>query len=306
MEGLTPKIGQEGPLVSIVTPSYNMAGCLKETIESVLSQNYPRIEYIVMDGGSRDGTLAILEGYQGRLRYVSTPDGGAADAINRGFQMTHGSIFAWLNADDTFLPGAIATAVRHLSAHPEAGAVYGEGFWVDRAGKILRRYPTLPYDRSRLERECFICQPTCFLRSSVFREAGLLDASLVTAYDYDLWIRIARRHRFQTVPDYLATSRMHKSNKTLSQRGKMFREVCGLLKRHYSYVPATWIYGHCVYLLDGRDQFFEPFHASAASYAISLPVGWCHNWRHPRRYWRDWFSLSEAGRRSLVDLLWTR
>src|SRR5579884_1070248 len=102
------------PTVSIVTPSYNMGHFIEATIESVLSQDYPSIEYIVMDGGSTDGTLDILRRYAGALKWYSQEDNGAGDAINRGFESSRGDIFAYLNADDFYLPGAVSTAVRYL------------------------------------------------------------------------------------------------------------------------------------------------------------------------------------------------
>ena len=109
------------PLVSIVTPSYNAARYIEQTILSVLSQDYANIEYLVMDGGSADGTVEILKRYEGRLRYVSAPDGGPADAINRGFRASRGAIFAWLNADDTYLAGAVSAAVAHFHSQPDHG-----------------------------------------------------------------------------------------------------------------------------------------------------------------------------------------
>jgi glycosyltransferase involved in cell wall biosynthesis len=118
----------EEPLVTIVTPSYNMGAFLSETIDSVLSQDYPRIEYLVMDGGSTDGTVGILRRYGNRLRYLSAPDHGAADAINRGCESSQGSIFAWLNADDRYLPGAVSAAVRQLMAAPGVAVAYGEAY----------------------------------------------------------------------------------------------------------------------------------------------------------------------------------
>src|SRR5258705_3448382 len=114
------------PLVSMVTPSYNAAGFLEETIQSVLSQDYPRIEYIVMDGGSTDGTLDILRKYDGLLQYQSQPDRGQTDAINKGFKLSRGNVFAFLCADDTTLPGAIGTAVRHLQANPGTPGITGD------------------------------------------------------------------------------------------------------------------------------------------------------------------------------------
>ena len=134
------------PLVTIVTPSYNTARYLPETIASVLSQDYSRIEYIVVDGGSTDETLALLENYRGRLRFITGKDKGPSDAIHRGFSQAKGEILAWINADDTYLPGAVRTGVEFLEAHTEIDVVYGEGYWVDENGGRIDRYPTLPFD----------------------------------------------------------------------------------------------------------------------------------------------------------------
>ena len=287
---------QEDPLVSIVTPSYNSAAYLKETIESVLSQDYPRIEYIVVDGGSTDGTIEILERYKERLRYVSGPDSGAAEAINRGFEVSHGSIFAWLSADDTYLPGAVSTAVRYLTSDPNLAAVYGEAYWVSGQGAVLGRYPTQPFDPELLGRECYICQPASFLRRAAFQEVGMLDAALESAFDYDLWIRMSKRYRFSELQERLATSRMHGCSKTLGRRAQVFRETFRILKRHYAYVPFQWVYGYCCYLLDKRDQFYEPLRPSIFKYFLSPPLGCCYNWDQIGRYWREWRSvMSLAG-----------
>ena len=180
----------DSPLVSIVTPSFNMAKYLPETIESVLSQDYPRIEYIVVDGGSTDGSLEILEGFKDRLSYVSGPDGGPSDAANRGFHQSHGEILAWLNADDSYLPGAVGKAVSYLLAHADTDVVYGEGWWIDESGAMLGRYPTLPFDPKVLERDCFICQPAAFVRASAYRRCEL-DPNVNWSFDDDLSRHIA-------------------------------------------------------------------------------------------------------------------
>ena len=272
-----------------------MAEYLPQTIASVLSQDYPRLEYIVMDGGSTDGSVELLEGYRDRLRYVSGPDGGAADAINRGFQMSQGSIVAWLNADDTYLPGAVTAAVRQLLSEPDAAAVYGQGYWVDRDGKMLKPYPTQPYDPDALGNHCYICQPACFMRAAAVDAAGGLDRKLQIVFDYDLWIRLGKRHRMSFLPEYLATSRMHSGNKTLSDRTRGFAENRRLLKRHFGYVPFHWIYSQACFLLDRRDQFFEPLRPSVLGYCLSLPLGLWHNWRHPLRYLKEWFQVMTPG-----------
>ncbi len=200
---------RESPLVSVITPSLNSAQFLEATIQSVLAQDYPRIEYLVMDGGSTDGTLDILRSHADRLTYVSERDDGAADAINQGFAKAQGEILAWLGADDTYLPGAVSKAVQAFAAHPDAAVVYGEGYWIGPRGEVLGRYPTAPYDPKMFTRECSVCQPACFIRREAMEAVGMLNPGLRASFDYDLWIRLAKRYRFVHLPEYLANSRMH-------------------------------------------------------------------------------------------------
>lgn len=266
-----------------------MARYLPQTLESVFSQDYPNIEYLVMDGGSTDGTLAILEAYKDRLRYISAPDRGAADAINRGLAISRGDIVTWLNADDTYLPGAVTAAVRRLEAEPEVAAVYGQAYWVDAGGVILKPYPTRSYVPGVLSDDCYICQPACFMRRSAFDQAGGLDISLECSFDYDLWMRIAGHGGFASIPDYLATSRMHSGNKTLGRRRQVFREGFLVLKRHCGYIPFHWIHSYISYCMDKRDQYYEPLQPTVLNYCLSLPVGLVYNRRHIGRYCREWF-----------------
>jgi glycosyltransferase involved in cell wall biosynthesis len=278
------------PLVSIVTPSYNMAEYLPETIESVFSQDYPHIEYLVIDGGSTDATLQILDRYAGRLTYSSDPDRGPSDAAHKGFRQAHGEIFAWLCADDAYLPGAVGAAVEFLLAHPDVDVVYGEGWWTDSAGAVIGRYPTLPFDAKTLERDCFICQPAAFIRASSYRRCEL-DPAVALSYDYDLWIRMAKAgFRFASIPQYLATSRIHRGSLTINQRTRIFHASMALLLRHYGYVPFPWIFGYTAYRIDGRDQFFQPLRPSVWKYLASLPVGLWTNRRKPLRFLGEWIA----------------
>ena len=275
-------------LVSIVTPSYNSARYLPLAIESIASQDYPRIEHIVVDGGSTDGTLEILERYRERLRYHSGQDQGPADATHRGFQQARGEIFAWLNADDTYLPGAVRAGVDFLAQHPDIDVVYGEGNWIDENGQVIGRYPTRPFDARLLERDCFICQPATFIRASAYRQCGL-DPAVSLPFDYDLWIRMAKRNfRFASIPRYLANSRMHPASKSISQRAAVFDSSMRLLKQHYGYVPFPWVFGYTAYRMDGRDQFFEPLHPTLANYVASLPAGLRMNPSRPLRFLGEW------------------
>lgn len=297
------------PLVSIVTPCFNAARYIEETILSVLAQDYPRIEYIVMDAGSTDGTVEILKRYAGKpladargsepmpsrdregigrsMKFVSQPDDGAADAINRGFALTHGEIFTYLNADDVLLPGAVSTAVRNF----EGDVVYGDAWWIDEAGARISPYPVRDFDGSLLARECFICQPASFLRREVFENAGLMDPGLQLTFDYELWMRLAKTCQFRRIEGTLALSRMHRDNKSLGQRGPVFLETFRILRRHYGYVPFQWIYAYLCHRADQRDQFFEQLKPSMARYAESLPVGLWINRSAMARYLAEWFRI---------------
>ena len=230
------------PLVTIVTPSYNQGEFIEETIESVLSQDYPYVEYIVMDGGSTDGTLDILKKYEGKLIWQSGPDEGQADAINKGFQQAKGKIWAYINSDDMYLPGAIRRAVEYLEAHSDVAMVYGEGYHVRGDGVILERYYTEPFDFQRLAEICFICQPTAFYRAEAVRQIGFLNPSLRYCMDYDLWIRLAKLFCIGYVNQYLAKSRLHEVTKTLGSRLAVHSEILSCVKEHYGKVPARWIW----------------------------------------------------------------
>jgi glycosyltransferase involved in cell wall biosynthesis len=283
------------PLISIVTPTFNMGRFLEKTIQSVLSQDYPNIEYIVMDAGSTDETIATLEKYRGRLEFHSGPDRGTADAINKGFARTHGSVLAYLNADDTYHPGAISTAMRALASEPETGVVYGDANWVDEQDRVLAPYPVQPFDAALLSQECFISQPAAFIRREVFELAGRMDPKLQYAYDYDLWIRVARLYPLRKVDALLANSRMHLDNKTVGQRRAVLRETLKLLESHYGYVPFRPVHAYASYLVDGRDQFFEPLRPSILKYVLSLVVGLGYNPGRPFRFTREWAAVMSLG-----------
>ena len=276
------------PLVSIVTPVLNMGKFLEETIQSVLTQDYPRVEYIVMDGGSTDHTLAILEKYRGRLTYHSGRDRGIADALNKGFARATGSLFGFLNADDSYLPGAISSMVPHLAAEPSIGVVYGDGNWVDEAGAVIRPYPVHPYDADLFRRECYICQPASLIRREAFELAGRMDPTVHFGFDYDLWIRISRLYPMLKIDQVLANSRMHLGAKTLGERKDMLGDILAVIRSQYGYVPFGQIYAYAAYLADHRDQFFEPLQPSITKYLLSLPIGLRYNSRHPFRFLKEW------------------
>ncbi|HVO97775.1 MAG TPA: glycosyltransferase family 2 protein [Bryobacteraceae bacterium] len=285
-----PATSAPEPLVTIVTACLNSGRFVEQTILSVLEQGYPRLEYIVMDGGSTDGTIEILKKYEARLRWRSSPDKGAADAINKGFALGSGAILGFLNADDLYLPGAVSAAVRHLREAEDAG-VYGDAWWIDEAGGRIAPYPVKEFDRAALNRGCFICQPASLFRRSAFESVGGLDPDLHLAFDYDFWLRLTRTHRLRRIPEALAESRMHRANKTLGQREAAFRETFRVLKRNCGYVPFPWVYSYLCYRADARDQFFEPLQPSILRYVESLPAGLWLNPGAMGEYAREWASI---------------
>jgi glycosyltransferase involved in cell wall biosynthesis len=289
------EVRTEPPLVSVVTPSLNMADYLRHAADSVLSQDYPRLEYLVMDGGSDDGTVELLRSYGDRLRFVSEPDRGQADAINRGFRSTSGEIVAFLNADDTYLPGAVSRAVRGFFDNPEAAVVYGDGLHVNEDGEPVERYPTLDFDPDAFMRGSYICQPAALISRSALERVGLLDDRLQVAIDYDLWIRLSRLYPFARVDELLATSRMHAKAKTTAIRRTAYREGIALVKRHFGYVPLDWLDGYAQFLVEGKDQFFVRSRPGPRSRALALAMGLRHNPLQARRFWREW--ATDAGLR---------
>jgi glycosyltransferase involved in cell wall biosynthesis len=301
--GSNPITVDSHPLVSVTTPSYNMARFLEETIGSVLSQDYPHIEYIVMDGGSTDGTLEILKKYAGRLRYESGPDKGQAEAINKGFAASKGEVFAYLNADDCYLPGAVGKAVSHLMRNPHAGMVYGDAYYTDESGKILGAYPTHTPDMVYLNRNCYVCQPAAFLRRYAFEDAGWMNVDQHYVLDYDLWMRLVRLYPMVKIDEYLAMSRMYRDNKTLGKRRQVYEEILGAVRTHFGYVPFDWTFGYACYLIDRKDQFFDATAPSRTKYLISLLLGLYYNPRQARRFWNEW--ASAAGLKARHEERWS-
>jgi glycosyltransferase involved in cell wall biosynthesis len=248
---------KDRPLVTIVTPSYNQAAFIRETLESVRTQDYPRIEHIVFDGGSTDNSVEIIKEYEDCLSWFSEKDSGQSDAINKGFRMATGDILAWLNSDDTYLEGAITKAVEFLEQHPNVMMVYGKGYTIDKDSNTTGECYTEPFDMERLKRFNYIYQPSVFIRKEVFEEIGFLNESLHYAMDIDLWIRVAKRFKVEYLPEFLSTYRLHDDSKTISQKMAVDKEEMEVFQHHFGKAPANWLYGYIYALTGSRFPFLK-------------------------------------------------
>ncbi|HLE13327.1 MAG TPA: glycosyltransferase family 2 protein [Anaerolineales bacterium] len=219
------------PLVTVVTPSFNQANFLEYTLRSVLAQDYPAIEYLVVDGGSTDGSVETLRTYADRLAWwVSEPDQGQASAIAKGFARAHGEIIAWLNSDDLYLPGAIRAAVRGLQARPDAGMIYGNAITIDAQGRPLNRLDFTDYNLIDLMSFRIICQPSVFMRRRIYEQVGGIDPAYHFMLDHHLWIRMAKTAPIVHISETWSAARHHQSAKNASQAAGFSGEILLSLK----------------------------------------------------------------------------
>ncbi|MCJ7735587.1 MAG: glycosyltransferase [Anaerolineales bacterium] len=231
------------PLVSIVTPSFNQQQYLEQTIQSVLDQAYPALEYFVVDGGSKDGSIEIIKKYQDQLSgWISEPDQGQTDAINKGFARSQGEIMAWLNSDDIYLPGAIRSAVAFLQDNPEVGMVYGDTNLIDGTGRKIGDFNARQTSYQRLMRGgVYIPQPAAFWRRELWNKSGPLDPAYYFAMDYDLWVRFAKIARIQYTPQLWASFRIHGEGKTTLSDKRCWPEMRKVYQREGGGVISLFV-----------------------------------------------------------------
>jgi glycosyltransferase involved in cell wall biosynthesis len=227
----------ELPSISIVTPCLNAVDTIEEAVESVRAQAYPGVEHVVVDGGSTDGTVELLDRLG--VRYVSEPDDGRVDAANKGVALTSGEVVAWLNADDRYEPGALLQVGRAFAADPDLAWVTGYCRIIDGDGREIRK-PITAYKNLLLRHwsyplyltQNFVSDPATFVRRAALREAGELDPRYRISHDYDLWLRVGRRHRPAVLRQDLSSFRMVEGTLSMAGFERQFREHTDCARRH--------------------------------------------------------------------------
>jgi hypothetical protein len=259
--------------VSVVMPTLNQAPFIAESVASVMSQGVESLELVVADGGSTDGTQAILATlateHPGRLRWTSAPDGGPAQAVNAAVARARGAIIGWLNSDDLYTPGAVSRALQAFMRQPAAVMVYGEAEHVDAQGKRIGTYPTRGPSTPLVEWRdgCHVCQPSAFFRREAFAALDGLDTSMRAAFDYEFWLRLLKAHpgRIGYIPDVQAKSRLHAGAITLRFRERVALEGMQVVHRHLGPAPAHWLLTHFAEL-----QAEHPFEAEVLDLVARL------------------------------------
>jgi glycosyltransferase involved in cell wall biosynthesis len=227
------------PGIGIVTPSLNQGRFIRETIDSILQQRYPHLDYWVIDGGSTDDTVEILASYGSRVKWISEKDSGQAHALNKGLKRITADIVAFINSDDVYLPGALLAVARYFESHPDAMWLTGDHFVVDGTGRKVQSY-VVKYKRflrrhpgfGRLAVANYIVQPSTFWRRELLDKMGFFDESLRYCFDYDFWMRIIRTHPLHVLPTPLSLFRIHEASKGGSQYGRQFAEEHQVLRRY--------------------------------------------------------------------------
>ena len=235
---------EDRPLVSIITPSYNQADFIEENILSVMTQDYPNIEHIVIDGCSTDNTLEVLNKYNDKITWISEKDNCPEEAINKGFRMATGEIMGGLNSDDYYLPGGVSKAVEFLTSRPDIDMVYCRAEYVDERGAHLGEYPTEPFDYKRLAILDYICQPAVFFTREVFEETKGYSEILKFATDYELWLRVAQKFNIEYLDEMTSAYRIHgEARNVLDENSfEIAQEILDTVMRYFHRAPANRVF----------------------------------------------------------------
>jgi len=260
------------PTISVITPPFNQGAFIEKTIQSVISQGISNLDYVIYDNLSNDQTVEILRRYETSLRWISEQDRGQAHAVNKGIVATKGEIIAWINSDDIFYPGTLATIQQFFQANPEVDVVYGNADHIDEQDQTIEAYYNEPWDFNRLKDVCYICQPATYFRRRIVEKFGLLDEELKYCMDYEYWLRLAQNGAvFHYLPVKLAGSRLYADTKTISSKVKVHQEINDMLKNRLGRVPDRWLFNYAHTFLETR-QLQRTKHIRFALAASALSV----------------------------------
>jgi glycosyltransferase involved in cell wall biosynthesis len=297
-------------LLSIITPSYQQAAFLEETMQSVLNQNYPNLEYWVMDGGSTDGSREIIERYQSRLAgWISEPDAGQADAINKGLSRARGDVIGWINSDDAYLPGTFEQVAAFFQTHADIGLAYGDVLAVDGAGQPINLMTYAPWTVSDLLQFHMIGQSSVFFRRSLLEECGLLDAQYHYLLDHQLWIRMAARTKIAYVPSIWSLARYHADAKNIAAAAHFGRDAQRIVDWAANEPLLQTIWQQQGKVIQAGAYWLDAFYqADAGNPCQSLRAYGRVLWLSPARFFRDWKKilftfLSWVGLKSITNRL---
>jgi glycosyltransferase involved in cell wall biosynthesis len=304
------------PLVTIVTPSYNQARFLEATLRSVLEQDYPNIEYLVVDGASTDGSVEIIRRYAGRLAWwVSEKDSGQPEAINKGLMRARGEFVGWLNSDDVYLPGAISAAVKVFQSHPQAGLIYGDALAIDTDGRPFNLMRARQYTLADLMAFNIICQPAAFMRRSVLQAVGYLNSDYKLLLDNLLWMCMAQKTPIVYTPQTWAAARYHDQAKNRTRGAAYGQEAKVLMEDLKSRPEFSEVMGTNEKRIMAGVNRFDAFYLTDAGKPGAALRAYARAFRlHPKTAMGDWkhillafFSLLGAQKiRDLYDALRTR
>jgi len=244
VEEFYPTLKDENIRFHIVTPSYNHEKYIEKTIQSLLNQNYKNYEYIVADGGSKDGTSEILKRYQEKICWFSKKDRGYAEAVQRGFETSLGDYGLWIPSDDLLFDEYSLARLAKAIHQNSADVIYGESFYFNDSEQILSSYPTEEFNFEKLKNNCFICQPSVAFRKDLFDQVHGLDINLRSIADYDLWLKLAQiGAKFHQLPLPISLYRLQENSITVSQRLLTFKEIFENQLKHFGKVHSNWVYG---------------------------------------------------------------
>lgn len=225
------------PQISVITPSLDQAAFLEHAIDSVAAQRGVRAEHIVVDGGSRDGSVAVLErrARESGLRWISERDSGQSEAFNKGLRLARAEVVGWLNADDSYAPGALQAVASHFDAHPDADVVYGDTEEIDEPGAVRRRVRSHGFDVPSLLLQRFtLYHPSFFYRREALARIGPIDETLHLVMDFDLALRLARSCRIERIDAVLARHRVHGRAKSVREPTRFAAEYVRVLDRYFA------------------------------------------------------------------------